>query len=75
MGGVLYFQKPLNAKDGVRGAHRDVYYWRVSENLERNPKMSVFASGWFPVSTRGQRLRLMLQTLLCPLIRIRNRAW
>ena len=32
--------------DGVRGAHRDVYYWRVSENSERNPEMSMLALGW-----------------------------
>ncbi len=48
MGGALYFLKPLNAKDGVRGAHRDVYSWRVSENSERNPEMSVLILEWIP---------------------------
>ena len=48
MGRAHCFQKPLNAKDGVRGAHRDVYYWRVSGNSERDPEMSVLALGWIP---------------------------
>ena len=39
-GSRSFFQKPLNTRDGVRGAHRDVYYWRVSGKRERDPKVS-----------------------------------
>ena len=61
MGGALIFQKPSHARDGVRGAHRDVYCWRVSENLERNPEMSVFAIRWsFRMSILAQHKRIKL---------------